>query len=99
MTRNNLSVSEVVRAAVGSSKMISRALSERALAISTICCCADESCSEQGPRSNVGGDLSQNCAGLFVQAAAVDEPKAFHRLACGKDVFGHLVRGANRLRS
>ncbi len=95
MMSNSAVTSVSVRAEVGSSMITSRALSESALAISTICCSATERERTIAPGFEVHPELVEQIGGLLAQLAPADD-LAGVRLPPDEDVLldrevGHEV--------
>ena len=91
MTSQQPSVSVRVRLDVGSSRISSRASSDSALAISTICCCASES-SATGVSGEKSTPSRSRSAGPGAQGSPVDQPQRAARggLAADADVGGDV---------
>ena len=99
MMRKSSSISVLVRAAVGSSMMRTEASSERALAISTICCCATLRSRTLARGSSLRWSRSMSSAVSSTwRLSSTVKREAAARLAAHVDVLGDgEVRGQDEL--
>ena len=88
MTSNSFSSSAPPSTAEGSSRMTSRALRDRALAISTICRCATLRLSSRAPGSTLKPSRAMTSEAAALRRAPVDEAEAVRRQAAEEQIFG-----------